>query len=323
MNYDLGLDGGGTKTAAVVLADGEERGRGQGGSCNIATGTPDSLRESVRAAAASAREAAGMPPEASFRAICAGVAGYTAKRQRAEFTRMLTALFPGSRVRVEPDFVIAYWGATEGEPGVIVSAGTGTAIYGRGATGETCRVDGRGFLLGDRGSGFDIGRTALKRVLRKVDADEALGDFERRVLAVIGAEDADDLIEWVYRDFQPIRIASLARVVGEMAQETEGEAAETAQAILRAAALRLRTGVCRVFRRLALPPETSVHLLGGLWNSTSLLREQVQNGRRDGQNDIVYRLTEPRHDAAYGAALLAGRTPDQSARNGSPLGRMR
>src|SRR5690349_3575922 len=153
MRYVLGIDGGGTKTAAVILDEARtERGRGFGGPCNIATCDDATLRASVGDALRGALEGAGLPQEARFASVCAGVAGYTARRRRADFARLLVEIVPAERYRVEPDFVIAYWGATEGEPGIIVSAGTGTAVYGRNAAGEACRVDGRGFLLGDKGS---------------------------------------------------------------------------------------------------------------------------------------------------------------------------
>src|SRR5258708_2768069 len=137
MPYFLGLDGGGTKTAAVIIDEsGTELGRGIGGPCNIATCDDATLRASVSGALESAVSNAGFTTEIKFESVCAGVAGYTAKSRRAEFLELIKVLTAANSYRLEPDYVTAYWGATEGEPGIIVSAGTGAVIYGRNEEGK-------------------------------------------------------------------------------------------------------------------------------------------------------------------------------------------
>jgi len=317
MNYVLGLDGGGTKTAAVILdRAGVEQGRGQGGPCNIATCEDATLTASLHDATRSALQDAGLSPDTRFAAVCAGVAGCTAKHRRADFARLLAAIVPADRHRVEPDFVVAYWGATEGEPGIVVIAGTGAVVYGRNAAGEARRVDGRGFLLGDRGSGFEIGRLALRSALRNLEhrrvwredetgfhaPTEAEKDFDRRLLAAIGAEDADDLIEWVYRDFQPARIAELAKVVGAMADEGN----ETASMLIQEAGYALRSSVTLALQCLQMPVDTPIYTLGGLWNVGDTLRQAFEHGSpRLIQPPVSLNVRAPKHDPAFGAALLA------------------
>src|SRR5207248_2879234 len=111
------------------------------GPCNIVTCVDAVLRESLAAATAGALSSAGLPLDSRFAGACAGVAGYTAKGRRADFRRLLAEVVPAESHRVEPDYVIAYWGATEGEPGIAAIAGTGAVIYGRSGADETCRVD--------------------------------------------------------------------------------------------------------------------------------------------------------------------------------------
>lgn len=305
MDYFLGLDGGGTKTAACLLdADGREIGRGLGGPCNIATGDDDLLRGSLLEAARSVFRAAGLGENIPLTAVCAGVAGYSARRRRVDFARLLAQTLPAAHDYLEPDFVIAYWGATEGEPGVIVSAGTGAVIYGRNATGQDFRIDGRGFMLGDRGSGFWIGQFVLRRLITRWELDGIGGhlkELDRNIMAAIGAEDMDDLIEWAYRDFQPARIASLAPIIGELAAAGD----EFAFGALYSAGSLLRYSVNRVFRRLDLPASTSVYTLGSLWNIEKGFREGFHRGNDQAPPPPALSLLPPRHDAAYGAALLA------------------
>jgi N-acetylglucosamine kinase-like BadF-type ATPase len=184
---------------------------------------------------------------------------------------------------------------------VIALAGTGSVIYGRNAAGETCREDGRGFLLGDRGSGFWLGTRALQHTLQQMESDAPLDMLARRVLSEIGAQDADDLIQWVYRDFQPIRVAGLAGLVGSAAQEGN----PNADRLLNEAMHQLCVSTRRVLHRLSLPADAApIFPLGGLWNIHPGMK-RVFARLLSAREASPVTLQEPRHDPAYGAALRA------------------
>jgi len=298
MRLYLGIDGGGTKTEAVILSEvGSELGRGAGGPCNIATIGPETWSASIGAALDAARSHAGLPTGTVFDSACAGVAGCTARDRLSQSADMLARIVPARACRVEPDFVIAYWGATGGKPAIVVSAGTGAVTYGRNAAGQDCRVDGRGFLLGDRGSAFSIGRDALVLTLRRLDANEpprAVGD---RILGAMDVLTGDGLVEWVYRDFLPARIAALAEPVLELA----GHGDEDALGIVVGAGESLAASVLACAARLRMDPaETAIYLAGGLWRGNAVLRAAFER-----RLPATARLCEPERDPAFGAALLA------------------
>jgi glucosamine kinase len=310
MRYYLGIDGGGTKTAAVIIAKNNELGRGHGGPCNIATCDDATLRSSVSKAVHEALISAGLPLDTVFAGVCAGVAGYTAKGRRADFTRLLQEISPAKRRRVEPDFVIAYWGATEGGPGLIVSAGTGTVVYGRNVEGRGCRIDGRGFLIGDHGSAFEIGHWALEYLTKIGEECWPGNSFAERVLAHMGAVDLDDIVEWIYRDFQPARIAGLARVVGELAEESNSVALQ----LIQSAGTTLGIAAANALHELGMTNASAIYLLGGLWKVSPRLQARFEDWllqeacQTDGAPIARLDIRSPKHDAAYGAALLALQT---------------
>jgi N-acetylglucosamine kinase-like BadF-type ATPase len=307
MDLFLGLDGGGTKTASVILTGtGDELGRGRGGPCNIATSSDEQLQSSVSEACSTALEAAGLQLDTRFGGVCAGVAGYTAKRRRAVFTRFLAEIVNAERHRVEPDFKIAFWGATEGEPGIVVSAGTGAVVYGLNAAGEECREDGRGFLLGDRGSAFDLGHKTLSVLMSKLDLGFPLNPLDVATLDWMGAEDADDVVEWTYRDFSPAKIASIAELISARAAAGDNEAIFA----LQGQGAALRASLDYVTQALRAPQDTPVYLLGSLWSAGgAILRTFSGAGPRSPEAPPPVSIRQPRHDAAYGAALLAMRSP--------------
>jgi N-acetylglucosamine kinase-like BadF-type ATPase len=86
----------------------------------------------------------------------------------------LVATVTGAReIWLADDTVTAHSGALAGEPGVCLVAGTGVACLAVGPQGEPRSFDGHGYLLGDEGGAFWIGRRALRLALR--DHDRRLG----------------------------------------------------------------------------------------------------------------------------------------------------
>lgn len=89
--------------------------------------------------------------------------------ERAELARLLSARTGARRVLLAADWVTAHLGALGGGPGVVVAAGTGAVALGVGPDGTAHRVDGEGYLFGDAGGGWWIGRSALALALRDRD----------------------------------------------------------------------------------------------------------------------------------------------------------
>ncbi len=318
MSLYLGLDCGGTKTAALIMdAAGAERGRGRGGPGNVAQSDDATLAQSLRTAVREACAEAGLSADATrFAGVCAGVAGYSVEDRRAAFEFLLRANVPveaenpTARYRVEPDYVIAYWGATHGEPGIVVIAGTGAVAYGRNAEGQTHREDGLGYLLGDRGSGFHLGLRVLGYTLEQIEQGRT-DALTQAVQEFTGARSRNEILRWLYRDFSPARVAGLAPVVGALAEA--GDAA--ARAHVAEMARQLRHYVWAVRHKLRLPLDTPIYPLGGLWQIGAFLREEFALPRwRSPESpvepaetwlDARFPIAVPKSDAAYGAALLA------------------
>ena len=237
------------------------------------------------------------------------MAGYSAEARRADFAVLFAEDVNAEARFVEPDFSIAYWGAAHGEPGIIVIAGTGAVAYGRNAEGETRREDGLGFLLGDRGSGFNLGLRVLQYTLEMWKAGD--GDaLTEAVLAHTGAASQEQIVQWLYGDFSPSRVAGLAPVVGQLAQAGEPAACWHVADMAR----RLRHSVRQVRHHLWLPRDTPIYPLGGLWNLGEFFREEFAepplerrgavchgNGGPDGRQ-VRHRAAQKRRRTRRGAA---------------------
>ena len=159
----LGVDGGGTKTRAVIM---DSRGRvvGEG-----AAGPSNPLRVGISNAAAAIREAvdkacvmAGVQ-RSDLVAAEIGLAGVRRGDLRLRMREALSGLAIDV-LEVVTDADIALYGATDGEPGIVIIAGTGSICCGTNARGRHECAGGWGPLAGDEGSGSWIARRALRAI---------------------------------------------------------------------------------------------------------------------------------------------------------------
>lgn len=188
----MGIDGGGSTCRARLRdASGTLLAEALGGSANVYLDFPGALAR-IRACVDEALAAAGLPLRATGRvALGLGLAGVSSPAVAAE----VAAALPGfAAVRVANDGVIACLGAHEGAEGGLVIAGTGSAGVALVA-GREINIGGRGFLLGDDGSGARIGHEAWRRALKAHDGLAPHTPYTRALMARF-ADDPAAVIRW-------------------------------------------------------------------------------------------------------------------------------
>jgi N-acetylglucosamine kinase-like BadF-type ATPase len=169
MSLFLGFDAGGTKTDCTLIdSAGRLLAETRGGGANpMRAGFAracDVLGETARRVLAEAGRNA-----ESVGAICAGIAGAGRPRVARRIMSYFKHAFPHSAVRVVTDIELALSAAVGDGPGVVIIAGTGSAVGGRNAAGQVARSGGWGPWIGDDGSAYDVGRRAVKAALRARD----------------------------------------------------------------------------------------------------------------------------------------------------------
>jgi N-acetylglucosamine kinase-like BadF-type ATPase len=271
----LGIDAGGSATRAVIVADGRVTERFTAPPMNalLSLDLTDRLAELISAAGASA----------------AGV-GLPGMRSPADAARLGTELTrrAGYPVRVTWDGETAWLGAFCTQPGIAVFAGTGSGALG-GDGERWARAGGHGFLLGDEGSAYWIGRAAANAALRWEDGTGGSAALRDAVVEACGS-DLDALVEDVNsHPAERGRLALLAPVATALAGQDE-----TARRIALEAAGHLAELASAVRRRLGPLPVCG---MGGV------LRAPVIWDRFAELTGAVRPLAPPE----VGAALLAGR----------------
>ncbi len=183
----LGGDLGGTSTRILVVGpDGQEHGRSVSGGGNPTTdpaGAAAALGDALRAALARV-------DPSRVRASVMGVAGGSALRAPAvatHFGRVWAEAGLTCDPGYVPDLEVAFASGTPEADGAVLVAGTGAAAGSLIGRRLTRTADGHGWLLGDDGSGFWLGREAVRATLQSLDAGAAPGPLVDSVLRELDA----------------------------------------------------------------------------------------------------------------------------------------
>ncbi len=266
--FYLGIDGGQSSTTALIANEtGRVIGSGRGGPCNhvrASEGRTKFIRAIGQSVEGACHEAGIDRNSLLFAAACLGFSG--GPEDKDAYSR---ELIRSLKYKITHDAEIALSGATAGNPGIIVIAGTGSIAFGRNAARNSARAGGWGYIFGDEGSAFDLVRCALRAALRFEEGWGPATRLRTLLLETTGAENADRLLHLFYTEaYSRSVIASFAPLVTQAAEEAD----EVARAILSDAAEKLAWFVEGVYRQLFRANEgIPVAYIGGVFQSMALL----------------------------------------------------
>lgn len=232
------------------------------------------------------------PPTITF-----GVSGLTDADAEATALLQHPALTGVQRVVVTHDSVTSFLGVLGDQYGAVVAAGTGVVTLGVGPE-HSARVDGWGYIMGDAGSGYWIGRAALEAVMRAFD-----GRGPATALTAVVQERWPDL-ETAYTLLQASH--DRVRTVASFAAPTAALAAtgdEAAVRICREAAGELATAIIAALQVTDAPDGAAVGAIGGVFGS-DLIRSTFEHAVRAVRPSA--RFVPPIGSGLDGAVALAG-----------------
>lgn len=181
-----------------------------------------------------------LPITGPVAAVVLGLAGYGTALEAGE--AFVTAAVPaelGVRPRIVPDLAVAFASASAAARGTVVIAGTGSGAAEIDSGEIVARRGAWGWLLGDEGAGFWLGREAVRAALSQVERGDPPTQLTRVVLQRLGIDPAEPLrglLRVPYQD-TPVRLADLAPVVTGLADQDPMAAAICARSAAELAAL--------------------------------------------------------------------------------------
>ena len=205
------------------------------------------------------------------------------------------------------DHEIAFCGALEGTPGMSLIAGTGSICFGRNLKGEILRAGGWGHLLADEGSGYAIGRDALKAIVRYWDGCAEETSLVDAVAKELQIDSPQKMITYTYGNDKS-GIARVAHIVEQEAMKGD----KVANEILTENAKMLVELVVLVAKRLNIE-SGEIAMLGGLLENDTFLRKRLIETVEETCPEFV--CVKPRQNAAMGAVMMAKNYYECNLRN--------
>ncbi len=266
----LGIDAGGTKTCCLLANErGEILAEARGGGANLQSAGELEVEKVLHGVMDAVLTDHDVRPDA----ICLGIAGVDRPSDAAVVQDIMRRIGHKARTLVVNDALVALVAGAGDKPGVVIVAGTGSIAYGKDAAGRAARAGGWGYLLGDEGGGFWIGRAALSAAVREYDGRGPATLLTQMVLAQMALDSPTQLIhEIYYRDLHRQAIAGLAALVDRAADAGDAIAKD----ILARAGTELTSAAASVIARLGMRGDVFPTILaGGIFRGLPSLARDV------------------------------------------------
>jgi glucosamine kinase len=212
-------------------------------------------------------------------AIYAGITGISETVEgMAATVEIFRGVFGDARIELVTDIELGYRANIDLGEGIFLYAGTGSIALHIAKDAEIKRAGGWGYLLGDEGGGYWIGREAIRRVLFRLESRLPIisNSFDDRILKFMDCLDWKDIKSFVYSQ-ERSKVASIARPVIDLAREGNGTALE----ILQEAAGYLANLVWRLEKNLGGGTRTIVFAGGLSIGSNPLLKALIHELGRE------------------------------------------
>lgn len=205
--------------------------------------------------------------EKKVNAVTLGITGYGS----AELLEQnIKRVFPDANIETSTDISLAFRGECQLGQGIYLYAGTGSIAIHISEENKEFTAGGWGYLLGDEGGGFWLGREALRHLALNAESGTQLDKLSRSISAVVGGSSWDHIRSFAYSKNRS-EIAQLSKTIGELCQAGDSSSI----AIIKEAASQLAELVLRLERRLnakSLP----ITFGGGLSNTIPMLQREIE-----------------------------------------------
>lgn len=265
----LGVDGGGTKTHAILTnSAGEILSEGLSTASNpLRVGVENAVHQIVEAVDKACDRIG--KQRADIAAAQIGLAGVRREDLRVRMREELKDELGIEKLEVVTDAEIALYGATNGAAGLVIIAGTGSICCGRNDKGEFAVAGGWGPLAGDEGGGAGIARRALQAIAKASDGRGAQTKLSDYACKYFRADTPDDLAMAIYAPTMTNdKIAGFARYVIEAARQGD----QVSLNLLDEAGRELGIAANAVIKKLNLGRKKfQVAYVGGVFNAKELI----------------------------------------------------
>lgn len=264
--YFLGVDGGGSKTTAVVFNEkGEFLGKACGESINYYSVGIENARKAMT-------DIINALPVKEFDCAVIGMSALAERATAEETERFCGDIIISNKIIMDSDLFVALEAMeTEGECAVVIS-GTGSMAVCRNADGTISHAGGFGYILGDEGSGYSIGINAIKTAIRAAENCIPATALTDKCIEYFSVNNIYDLIDLFYeKTVSRKNIAAFSKEVMLCAENGD----ETALEIIKSEAKLLSQTTLSLLK--SKNPDTPIGLWGGVFQHNAIFRDAFKN----------------------------------------------
>ncbi len=265
----IAIDGGGTGTRVGLYSEsGALIAETKGALSNPYQSSPHDAAELVASLATKLVEDRPRMPTC----IVAGISGARDQSLKQIFAHTLCARVPGAEQVIVTTDVHAHLIANAGRRSAALAvSGTGSSVAVLDAGGEVSLFGGRGPILGDFGSAYDVVVHALKSSFLSYDNKGKKSKLLKALLDVAKVTNEDEMIGWCSRASKH-EIAALAAKVADLAESGN----RLAIRCIEVCAELLSVVVCGAIERTQLGLKSPIYAMGGMFENGYLYRTEFQ-----------------------------------------------
>jgi len=217
INYYIGIDGGGTNCRLIAVDEQLNQILAiDGGSTNTASNTLVSVSETFNRLFSLLFSQHGLTKEGCL-GLCIGNSGLDNEASFKKINNIIDKVGFSCPITIVNDGVIALASATRGNPGVIIISGTGSIAYGLDTDGNIIRCGGWGPMFDAIGSGYWIGKEALKHAFYAYDGRGPDTVLTQVIKEAFYITDLPDCLEQLYGE-KALNKADIAKIAIEVEQ---------------------------------------------------------------------------------------------------------
>ncbi|MBK3493388.1 hypothetical protein JFL43_00585 [Viridibacillus sp. YIM B01967] len=300
--FVLAIDGGGTKTCAVISDEfGHIHAMVTIGKSNPTTMSQKEFELAIQQVLTTLNSQ--NPTAFALVSSCfAGMAGVNEKQYDNLLLQILQTYLPEhTTIGLANDAINALYAGTLGAEGIVQIAGTGAITLGLDEQHQMVRTAGWGYLFDDEGSGYDLGVQALNAVFKAYDGRGHKTNLSARLCQHFQIDDIPKIIELVYGEVHPRAVISpLSLYVCEEATNAD----VVAQQIIKRACENYFLSIKACFDQMAWSKERiSVVLAGGVFSNVELFLPTLQ---KLAQQETVEIQFQPSLVPPIGGAVVGG-----------------
>jgi N-acetylglucosamine kinase-like BadF-type ATPase len=299
--YYLGIDGGGTKTRAIIIDENKKQIYEKvSGPSSVDT---VSFKDSIQHISKALKEFFIKYPNAVFQAVFIGVGGIVFDDQKEKLKALaknLDGITKSTIIHVENDMYNSLFSGGHFDQGMSLICGTGMVAFGIDKQKNTHKSGGWGYKEGELGSGYSLGFSAIQYMIRAYDGRYELDDFAKEIAGKIGLSKASDIVP-IMNELHNNRtkVASLAPIVTKYANNGHRHALF----IVEQATDEIALAVKSVYTHLDFNTSTTLVIIGSLVHAPGEFNKKLLS--KLSKISSTLEIINPLFDPAYAAALYA------------------